>query len=132
MLSPDLENWAQAAKEYFAKGGASGKFAIDVARLYVALYVQGLNPRITRIFSDGKHQRDLQARWDSGNRAGLRVRPATTSKHTETTFLGQPAANAVDMPCNDDLRGAKIATSLGIGAGAGFSTPDIGHYYSLK
>lgn len=132
MLEPALENWAQSAKSYFVKGGAAGKFGIDIARLYVALYMAGLDPRISRIFSSPSHQKYLQELWDSGQRQGLRVRPATTSKHTETNWLGQPASEAVDMPCNDDFRAAKIATSLGIGAGAGFSTPDLGHYYSLK
>jgi|GEM_PF-5260762 len=126
------ENWAKSAAGYFQKAlGLSSSFALPVARLYIGLWAAGLNPRISRGWSDPAHQAELRARWDRGDRAGLRVRPAEKSQHTTTTFLGAPAATAVDMPCNDDKAAAKIAQQLGVGAGLTFSTPDPGHYYLL-
>lgn len=126
------ENWAKSASTYFAQGyGLNGAFALAVARLYISLWAAGLSPRITSGFRDPAKQREMQARWDAGDRAGLRVRPATTSAHSTTSFIGAPAATAIDMPCTDEKRGAAIAKSLGLGAGLAFSTPDPGHYYLL-
>lgn len=74
----------------------------------------------------------MQARWDAGDRTGLRVRPATNSLHSRVSTKGSPASIAVDMPCDDDKRGAAIAGQLGnLGTGMSFSTPDPGHYYLL-
>lgn len=130
MLLPEWENWAKGAASYFAKTlGLDGSFALDAARLYIALWGAGLNPRISRGWSDPSHQKALQAQWDAGNRSGLRVRPAADSKHTLTSFLGKPASQAIDMPTSNDAAAAKIAANLGIGAGATFSTPDPGHYF---
>jgi len=126
------ENWARSAGEYFQKAmGLASGFSVPCARLYIALWARGLNPRISRGWSDPAHQAELRARWDRGDRAGLRVRPAEKSQHTATSFLGNPAATAIDMPCNDDMAAAKIASSLGIGAGLNYTTPDPGHYYML-
>lgn len=130
MLQPELENWAQAARSYFRDTmGLEAAFALDAARLYISLWRAGLNPRIARGWSDPQHQKDLQARWDAGDRTGLRVRPATDSLHTKTTFFGNPASCAIDMPSADDAKGAQIASNLGIGAGWNFTTKDPGHYF---
>lgn len=132
MLEQIYEDWAKTAKNYFQDTwGLEGAFALQAARLYVALWLSGLAPRITSGFRDPSKQRALQARWDAGDRSGIRVRPATTSKHSTTTFSGNPAATAIDMPCNDEKLAARIAQSLGIGAGESFTVPDPGHYYKL-
>jgi len=132
VLSPEFEKWAQAATAYFSQGaGLDPKFALQAARLYIALWAAGLNPRISRGWSDPAHQKALQARWDAGDRAGLRVRPATTSKHTVTTFSGARAATAIDMPCSNDEKAAAIAGNLKIGAGWTFKDRDPGHYYLI-
>lgn len=132
MLSAEQEKWARDASGHFQSAfGLSGRFAISAARLFIALHFAGLAPRISRGWSDPAHQKELQARWDRGDHSGLRVRPATTSKHSVTSWLGRPAAEAVDMPSRDDRRAAAIAQSLGIGTGLSFTTEDPGHYYLL-
>ena len=112
--------------------GASTSFAYKIALLYVSLWAAGLNPRIARVFSSPDRQQELLDRWNRGDRAGIRVKPADprTSKHCKTAFpFNRPAATAVDMPCSDDRRGAQIAQSLGIGAGQFFADTDPGHYF---
>lgn len=132
MLPSAYEAWATQAAPYFrSQLGLTPAFSLQAARLYVALWGAGLSPRIARGWSDPSHQRELQARWDRGDRAGLRVRPATNSKHALTDWLGAPAAQAIDMPTIDDGRAAVIARDLRIGAGLSFSDPDPGHYYAI-
>lgn len=130
-LKPELEAWANAAKGYFANGGANPKFALQIARLYIGLWDAGLQPRVSSLYRDPSHNKALQARYDSGDRAGFNARPATNSKHSTQDWLGRPSAEAIDMPSNDPVRAAKIARELGIGAGLGFSQPDPHHYYLL-
>lgn len=73
----------------------------------------------------------MRDRWDAGDRAGLRARPAVESQHTKTAFLGSPAATAVDMVSSNEAKAAEIASRLGgIGAGLYFRNPDPGHYYA--
>jgi len=130
VFSPEYENWIKAATPYFANNlGLSSALAPQAARLYLSLWNAGLQPRISRGYSSEQHQKDLQAAWDRGDRQGLRVRPATTSQHTVTDWLGRPAAKAIDMPSSDDIRAAAIARGIGLGAGASFSLPDPGHYF---
>jgi hypothetical protein len=124
MLNPELEAWAKSAANYFQEAfGLSGPFSLQAARLYVALWWNGLEPRISRGFSDPAHQRE--------DRAGLRVRPADVSKHSSTGFYGQPAATAIDMPSSNEQKAASIAQSIGLGAGLAFTKSDPGHYYLL-
>jgi hypothetical protein len=132
MLPPEYENWAKAAAPYFRDAyGLEGNFALPIARLFVALWGQGLNPRVTSGFRDPSKQKEMQARWDAGNRAGLRARPATNSAHTATGFLGRPAAKAIDIVSSDEKKAADIASRLKVGAGLYFQKSDPGHYYAL-
>lgn len=134
MLSPEEEAWCRQAGPYFAGAlGLDGGFAVDVARLYLACWRAGLQPRFTSGFRDPGRQRAMRQAWDSGARAGLRARPADpdTSKHCKTKG-GRPAALAVDMPTLDDARAGRIATSLGIGSGMKYAEIDPGHFYSLR
>jgi len=130
-MTPEMEGWARDFSTAFKTHlGLAARFALPCARLYIALWVAGLNPRITSGYRDGRVQAALRARWDAGDRQGIRVRPASTSKHS-TTAGGHPASEAVDMPCDDDRKAALIAGQLGIGSGLSFSVPDPGHYYLL-
>lgn len=132
VLTKEMENWSNQAAGYFRSAfGLQGSFALSVARLYIALYFAGLSPRITSGWRDPSHQRDLQARYDAGERAGYLARPASNSKHTNTNFIGQPAALAVDMPCTDNIAAAKIAQRIGLGSGIYFKQSDPGHYYQI-
>jgi len=132
MLPPEYEKWARGAAPYFRESyGLESGFALSVARLYVALWGLGLNPRVTSGFRDPAKQKAMRARWDAGDRAGLRARPAADSLHNHTDWLGRPAARAVDMTSSDEARAAKVATQIGgIGAGLYFRSPDPGHYYA--
>lgn len=130
VLPAEYEQWARQAAPHFAKAyGLASSFALPAARLYVALWGRGLAPRVTRGWTDPARQAALRARWDAGDRAGLRVRPAAVSKHTETKFLGSPSSLAIDMPCNDDATAAAIAANLGLGTGWTFKDRDPGHYF---
>jgi hypothetical protein len=95
------------------------------------MHQYGLSPRVTSAFRDPSHQKAMQAAWDRGDRAGLRRRPATNSKHSNESW-GRPAALAVDIVTSNDDMGARIARALAIGAGADFggSEYDPGHYYA--
>jgi hypothetical protein len=110
--------------------GLDSDFAEKVAVLLAYAQDERLAPRISRGWSDPKHQDELRARWDRGDRAGLRVRPAANSKHTVTGFLGSKKAQAIDVPTSNDRRMAEIARALGIGAGADFHDSDPGHYFA--
>ena len=57
------------------------------ARLYATLMWWGLHyglepPDIHSGRRSKSHQREMQKRWDRGDRSGLLVRPATSSPHT--------------------------------------------------
>lgn len=133
MLTREMEEWCELAAGYLRSSfGLRGTFALQAARLFISLYFAGLRPRITSGWRDPARQRDLQRNYDAGARAGYLARPATISKHTATTFSGQPAALAVDMPSDDNKAAALIARRLGIGAGIDFRQSDPGHYYSLE
>lgn len=132
--SPELEQWSREAAPAFQAAGASPAAAVDMARIYAYAWVNGLAPRITSIWRDPARQQFLQQEWDAGRGAqyGLRVRPATASKHSLTGFGGVPASSAMDMPTRDDQAAARLAGALGIGSGVQFSTPDPGHFFSLR
>jgi len=125
--------WPEQAADYFRDvWGLNADFAAKVAVLYLAQLVLGLNPRITSGFRDPEKQAQMRARWDSGDRAGLRARPANpdTSKHCRTTLMGAPNSHAIDIVSNDEVLSANIARALGLAAGQFFTTPDPGHYQS--
>lgn len=127
-------NWAgwisDRYEELKSQWGLDSDFAEKMAVVLAYAQDAGLAPRITRGWSDPKHQEELRARWDRGDRAGLRVRPAANSKHTNTGFLGRRNALAIDVPSNNDTRMAAIARALGVGAGLDFHDSDPGHYFA--
>jgi hypothetical protein len=100
------------------------------ATLYAALWEAGLQPVITSLYRDPEKQRIMRERWDKGDRAGLRARPADpdTSRHTRTGWFNTPQSDAIDMVSNDDKAAAAIARELGLRAGLFFTPPDPGHY----
>jgi len=112
--------------------GLASDFADRVAELLAYLDSSGLRPVITSGFRDPSHQKELRARWDRGDRVGLRARPALDSLHSQTTWLGTPASKAIDITTTDDVRAAAIARALGIGVGLDFKEPDRGHYFAKE
>lgn len=130
-MNPELIKWAESATNYFAKAGLNRKWAFKAALLYVTAYVQGFDPRITSLWRDPEKQKALVERWERGDRAGFIGKPAKESKHTITSFLGVPMAEAMDMPSNNIPGVDALAKALGIGYGSGFSSPDPGHYFFI-
>lgn len=104
------EEWLAQAKKYFeATWGLHATFAGQVALFYAYLWTMGLNPRITSGFRDPAKQREMQARWDRGDRQGLKFRPATNSDHTR--------GKAIDIVTSNPREAARIAKLLGLVAG---------------
>lgn len=130
MLVPkEWKDWADDVAYYWRDLGASSEAAPKFALLWGFASAYGYNPRITSVWRDPEKQKRMQERWDAGDRSGLRARPATNSKHTQTNWLGRPASTAMDMPCSDDVACARLARELGLGAGQYFKRADPGHYY---
>lgn len=122
--------WLDTTKKTLVDSyGLDNDFAEKMAIALAYFQSEGLAPRISRGWSDPKHQKELRDRWDRGDRAGLRVRPAADSLHTTTNWLGKPQAKAIDIPTSNDTRAAQIARALGIGAGMDFKDSDPGHFY---
>lgn len=130
IIIPDMEEWLKQVEDILVDSyGLARDFAGDASRLLAYLFQYRLSPRITRGYSSPQHQKDLQAAWDRGDRAGLRVRPATSSDHTVESW-GSPAARAIDIVTTDDGLAAAIARALKIGTGMDFKTPDAGHFFA--
>lgn len=124
--------WLEQARQILIdQWGLDNDFADRVAILLAYGTSEGLVPSISRGWSDPKHQAELRARWDRGDRQGLRVRPAANSKHTVTGFLGSKKAQAIDIPTRNDSRMAQIAKALGIGSGLDFHDSDPGHFFKV-
>lgn len=124
--------WPDMAASYFvAQYGLDPGFAVRAALLYLALHAAGLKPRVTSGFRDPDKQKAMQKAWDSGQRQGLRARPATDSAHTKTSWTGRPGAQAIDMPSANEKLAADIAVALGLRAGYYFKAKDPGHFDAL-
>lgn len=120
-LTRYLGEWPERAKGYFVSTwGLQPDFALKAATLYAALWMAGLNPRITSGLRDPAKQAAMRAAWDRGDRQGLRARPAKSSTHTEGI--------GIDIVSSNEQLAADIAQALGLRAGYYFKTPDPGHY----
>lgn len=114
------QEWVRDATEYFrGSWGLEATWAGQVALLYLYFASYGLAPRITSGYRDPAHQAELRRRWDAGDRAGLRHRPALNSDHTRR--------RAVDIVTNNPRRAAEIAKALGIGTGMDYG--DDVHFF---
>lgn len=118
----------QAAAWLVGEHGLAPSFADRIALFLAYCYQYGLDPVVQSGWRDPAHQKALRARWDAGDRRGLRARPALNSDHTRTNWLGEPAAEAIDITTANDGLAARIAQAVGIRAGQYFREPDPGHY----
>ena len=93
-----------------------------------AVLEMGIGPiTVTSGYRSPAYQRQLQARWDAGNRSGLVVRPADSSAHSR--------GEAVDISLPDPADLAKLgpwARRNGYLWGGDFRTPDPVHFALLQ
>jgi hypothetical protein len=108
--------------------GLDTQFARDVSVFMLYLWLYGLSPVITSGWRSPEKQRELQRRYAAGD-AGVVAKPADSSQHSTTNWLGNPAATAVDLSTSNPVFAAEIAAALGIGAGLYFKQPDPVHFY---
>jgi len=125
-----IEDWIEGTAKWLQNThGLAESFAPKVARFLAYCYQYKLSPRIIVGFRSPEHQEAMQRAWDRGERTGLRVRPATNSKHSVRDDSGRGASHAIDIVTSNDSQAAAIARYLGIGAGQDFTHPDPGHYF---
>lgn len=114
--------WYKNAAYALTKG-----LTMQAARAYATLTWWGehygiRSPEITSGRRPAAYQAELRARWDRGDRAGLVVRPALTSKHTE----GRAFDLAADRATLQTLGG--LAPYAGLRWGGTFTDPDPVHF----
>ena len=111
-----MEEWLKNAAAYFVKEwGIDAQHAQKFALLYAYLASYGLNPRPTSGYRSQSYQDSLRARWDRGDRAGLKYRPAAKSRHT--------TRRAMDISTSDEKLAAQIAKAIGMKAGYDYGDP---------
>jgi hypothetical protein len=112
--APEIAN--RAVSDY----GISPALAVLYAIAYVVTEAfDRTPPEIISGWRSSAIQDAMRARWDAGDRAGLAVRPAATSKH--------PERRAIDVGHRDEVF-AYVMRALGARDGAQFSTPDPTHF----
>lgn len=129
-----LEEWISQATDYFIEQwGLNETLARKISYIYLWGLQSGFPMSVTSGFRDPAHQRELQERWDRGDRAGLAARPATNSKHSTTSFFGNPDAMAVDLYAGSDanlrILGNWAVNYAGLRWGGTFKNADLVHFY---
>jgi hypothetical protein len=110
----------EIAQRAIADYGVGPAIAVLYAIAYVVTEELGRTPpQIISGYRSAAYQQALQDRWDRGDRAGLAVRPAATSTHTDR--------RALDVAPRDEVF-AFVMRALGARDGATFSTPDPNHF----
>jgi len=124
-----LEEWlGQVSQVLIDEWGLNKVFAGKIATLYYWSQYYGISFNVTSGWRDPARQAALQKRWDRGDRSGLIVRPATTSKHCNTRF-GKPDSLAVDIDSSNlQQLGAWAVKYLGLRWGGNFKSYDPVHF----
>lgn len=128
-------NWLEQIQKYLiAEWGLDATFAVNVSYLLYYLSYYGISWRITSGWRDPKKQSAMRDRWDRGDRAGLVVRPAVKSKHTNTKRnligISKPASLAIDIVTGSPRVAADIARHVNIRPGYDFRNSDPVHFQS--
>lgn len=129
-----VQEWIDQATDYFVdQWGLNETLARKISQLYLWGLQSGFPMSVTSGWRDPEKQRAMQERWDRGDRAGLAARPATNSKHSVTTFFGNPDAMAVDLYAGSDrnlrILGQWAQDFLGLKWGGTFRNADLVHFY---
>lgn len=126
-------------------GGFPNVGGLDGIRSDLAAYIRELaqivaeenadvSIRVVSGYRSPEYQSRLRAQWDSGNRAGLVVRPAVRSRHSDGlavdlafSYKGYP------IPVRDTPRQywqylAEILAPVGVIWGGTFRSPDVNHF----
>lgn len=98
--------------------------------LYLGYWVKrlgGLTIQINSAYRSPAYQKQLQAQWDRGNRAGLKVRPADSSRHTEGRAFDVSVQGPEPSKATWENIG-RVGETLGLRWGGRFSPPDPVHF----
>ena len=127
-----FKNWIIKVRDWLEDSwGLSDDLAERVSVLLLYASLNGISWDVVSGFRDPERQRELQLLWDRGIRTGLVTRPATNSKHSTESWLGRPAAEAVDLSStatNLDILGS-WAPFFGLKWGGNFRNPDPVHFF---
>lgn len=125
----ELEAWLRQMQVYLTSTwGLDESFAAKAALLYLYLHYYGLSPVITSGWRSPEKQKELLARYQSGDPSVI-VKPALKSLHLNTK-LGKPASLAIDISTNNYALAGAIGKALGVRSGYFFKTPDPVHFDS--
>jgi hypothetical protein len=112
----ELAEWLKQAEQYFiSQWGIDKSAAPKFALLYAYFGEYGLDPKPSSGYRSQAKQNEMLARWERGDRAGLKFKPAKVSKHT--------SRRAMDITTRDEKLAAQIAKALGLRAGYDFGDP---------
>jgi D-alanyl-D-alanine dipeptidase len=107
---------------------------IQQAAGIVARAAPGVTLEVVSGYRSQSHQADLRARWDRGDRTGLVVRPAASSRHTQGravdvsfAYLGQRVPVRA-TPMSWWVALAELLSPVGVRWGGRFRTRDVNHF----
>ena len=127
---PEYKKWLTEYKAYLVENwGLNSDLAEKVAVFLLYAYFYGLNWTINSGFRDPEYQKELQKRWDAGNRTGIVARPATNSLHSVTGWLSKPDSHAIDLKFNDQNLAGQLSPFFGLKWGGNFNSRDPVHFY---
>jgi D-alanyl-D-alanine dipeptidase len=94
----------------------------------------GVTLKVVSGYRSQSHQSDLRARWDRGDRSGIVVRPALSSRHTEGRAIDlQFSYRGQLVPVRDTPRDYwlfldDLLRPVGVRWGGRFRSPDLNHF----
>lgn len=107
---------------------------IEQAAAIVAEAAPGVALTVVSGYRSQSHQSDLRARWDRGDRGGIVVRPALSSRHTQGRAVDvQFAYRGQLVPVRDTPRDYwtfldDLLRPVGVRWGGRFRSPDLNHF----
>lgn len=116
MATPIDDRIADAARRLQVTPG----FLLKLLLVLLDCSRRGIPTQVVSMYRSPEYQRSLRERWDRGDRAGLTVRPAATSRHS--------SGKAADVTHGGrHAEFGEIVERHGLKWGGRFSTPDWNH-----